>query len=228
MFVSVQDVTKTYRLGETRVRALDALNLEVPKGEFMAIVGASGSGKSTLFNMIGCLDRPDSGKIIIDGVDVGGLNENDLSEIRSRKLGIIFQSFNLMPVLNVFENVELPLFLNNQIGRDERQERVTRLIHDVGLDDFVEQVPDQLSGGQRQRVAIARALVNQPSLVLADEPTANLDSKTAHKIIDLMHELNQKTQTTFLFSTHDEKLIDRVRSVARIEDGRIINPPGSR
>lgn len=221
-FVSLKNVVKSYRLGEVTVPALRGLSLDIHKGDYMALVGASGSGKSTLLNLVGCLDVPDTGEVWFEGVNVGRLTENERSDLRNRKLGIIFQSFNLVPVLNVIENVELPLFVNSSISRSEREERVRVAVRDVGLEGFLDHVPDKLSGGQRQRVAIARALVTEPALILADEPTANLDSVTAHKIIDLMQELNVKRRVTFLFATHDEKLIDRVNRVVRIEDGRLI------
>ncbi len=221
MYLRATDLYKSYRLGETTVHALRGLNVEIAKGEFTALVGASGSGKTTLLNLIGALDVPDSGSIKIDGVDVAQLNENQKSDFRNRKIGFVFQSFNLLPVLNVFENVELPMIVNSDVSFQERRERALSAIREVGLEDFTHHIPDQLSGGQRQRVAIARALATSPSLIIADEPTANLDSKTAHKIIDLMQDLNQRRAVTFLFSTHDEKLMSRVSRVVRIVDGLI-------
>ena len=218
-FVKAEDVYKSYRLGETEVRALRGLSLELHRGEFTALVGASGSGKSTLLNLIGCLDEPDRGRILIDGRDVAHLSDEERSRTRNRNIGFIFQSFNLVPVLDVFENVELPLLLHHDMGAAERRGRVEQAIGDVQLEEFARQWPDKLSGGQRQRVAIARALVTHPLLVLADEPTANLDSETAAHLIDLMVDLNQKRAVTFLFSTHDEKLMGRVARVVRIRDG---------
>ena len=222
-FVRLEKVNKIYQLGETTVHALRDVDFVIERGAFMALVGSSGSGKSTLLNLVGCLDEPTKGKVFIDQVNVETLSENGRSELRNSKLGIIFQSFNLIPVLDVYENVELPLLVNPRVTESERKERVMTAIRDVGLETLLRHIPDKLSGGQRQRVAIARALVNQPSMILADEPTANLDSTNAHKIIDLMQELNQKRNVTFLFATHDEKLIDRVTRIARIQDGRIIN-----
>lgn len=221
-FLKLENVHKYYELGETRVHALRGLSLEIFTGEFAAIIGTSGAGKSTLLHLIGCLDQPSSGILELDGRALKGLNDDEMSELRNQKIGFIFQSFNLIPVLNVFENIELPLMINPEISKEERTARVNQAIDDVGLTDFKKHIPDQLSGGQRQRVAIARALVNHPSLILADEPTANLDSKTAHKIIDLMQELNQKRKVTFLFSTHDEKLMSRVGRIIRIHDGVIV------
>jgi putative ABC transport system ATP-binding protein len=221
--IALQNVVKNYRLGETTVQALRSLNFALQPGDFTALVGASGSGKSTLLNLIGCIDLPDSGEVVFDGRNVAALNEDERAELRSRRIGFIFQNFNLMPVLDVRENVELPLVLHRDLSDKERKARVEQAVVDVGLESFAHHKPDKLSGGQRQRVAIARALVTNPSLILADEPTANLDSVTAHKIIDLMQELNTKKKVTFLFSTHDEKLIDRVRQVARIQDGVIVS-----
>lgn len=217
----LEDVRKTYRLGETTVPALRGVNLELRRGEFTALVGASGSGKSTLLNLAGCIDTPDSGRVVLDGIDVAGLDDDARSGLRSRHIGFIFQSFNLVPVLDTEENVELPLLLHKDVKPSERRERVLAALEDVGLMDHRRHLPDKLSGGQRQRVAIARALVTRPSLVLADEPTANLDSTTAHRIVDLMIELNARRQVTFLFSTHDEKLMSRVARVVHITDGVI-------
>lgn len=220
--VQLTHLKKSYQLGETTVEALRGINFSLNRGEFTAVVGASGSGKSTLLNMIGCIDEPSSGKLILDGIDVHSLNDDLKSDLRNRKIGFIFQSFNLIPVLNVYENVELPLLINNSISASDRKDRVMQAIADVNLKDRIQNRPDQLSGGQRQRVAIARALAGSPALVLADEPTANLDSVTSHKIIDLMLELNSKRNVTFLFSTHDEKLMDRVSRKVHIADGLLV------
>ena len=219
--VELSNIVKNYTLGTTTVPALRGVSLNINKGEFTAVVGASGSGKSTLLNMIGCIDEPDSGLIKIDGIDVTTLSDNEKSRLRNKKMGFIFQSFNLVPVLSLYENVELPLLINASISPAERKSRIESAIEDVGLKQFVHHLPDQLSGGQRQRVAIARALAGNPDLVLADEPTANLDSTTSHKIIDLMIELNMKRHVTFLFSTHDEKLMERVSRIVHIQDGAI-------
>lgn len=220
--VRLEQIKKNYRLGETLVPALRGVNLEIRRGEFTALVGASGSGKSTLLNMIGCIDDPDEGRVFIDGTEAGQLNDDEKSELRNRKIGFIFQSFNLVPVLSVYENVELPLLINPGVKVQDRRDSVMTAIRDVGLEGLERNLPDQLSGGQRQRVAIARALAGRPALVLADEPTANLDSSTSHKIIDLMLELNARTHVTFIFSTHDERLMGRVSRVVNIQDGMIV------
>lgn len=219
--IELKNVIKSYPLGETLVPALRGLNFTLANGDFVALVGASGSGKSTLLNLVGCIDTPDSGEVLFDQQNIRLLTEDQKARLRSKKIGFIFQNFNLMPVLSVEENVELPLALHSDLSEAEKKARIQQALKDVGLEDFAKQKPDKLSGGQRQRVAIARALVTNPSLILADEPTANLDSITAHRIIDLMQELNEKKGVTFLFSTHDEKVIDRVKRVARIKDGQI-------
>lgn len=219
--VEIQNVYKTYQLGSTEVLALRGLSLTIRKGEFAALIGASGSGKTTLLNLVGCLDTADKGKILIENTDIKQLSEDEKSDLRNEKIGFIFQSFNLIPVLSVFENVEIPLTIRKDLTPEQRSEKVLAAIRDVGLEEFAHHRPDQLSGGQRQRVAIARALVTEPLLILADEPTANLDSKTAHHIIDLMLELNKKRQMTFFFCTHDEKLMSRVQRIVKIKDGVI-------
>ena len=219
--IRLEDVHRTYRLGETEVPALRGITLDLHAGEFTALVGPSGSGKSTLLNLVGCIDEPDRGRVLVEGVDAATLGDDEKSRLRNRKVGFIFQSFNLVPVLDVRENVELPLLVHAHLSRAEREERVRRALDDVGLADHARHPPDRLSGGQRQRVAIARALVTRPILVLADEPTANLDSETARRIVDLMVELNQKRNVTFLFSTHDEKLMARVGRHLHIRDGRL-------
>jgi putative ABC transport system ATP-binding protein len=221
--IQVRDVHKSFLLGEVKLHALRGLDLDINTGEFTALIGASGSGKSSLLNLIGCIDVPDSGKISIDGQELSNLSEWERSQVRNQKIGFVFQSFNLIPVLNVFENVELPLLIQPGLSKSERHDRVERALADVQLSDRRNYYPDRLSGGQRQRVAIARALVTQPKIILADEPTASLDSKTAHLIIDLMIELNKSKKVTFFFCSHDEKLIDRVDKVVRISDG-IIQP----
>jgi putative ABC transport system ATP-binding protein len=222
--LELRELRKTYKLGEVDVHALNGLSLQINAGEFTALVGASGSGKSTLLNMAGLIDDPDEGEVWLEGMRVAHLSDDERSRLRNRKLGFIFQSFNLLPVLNVAENVELPLLLQNGVTPEERNRRVTEALTDVGLDHLAKQVPDKLSGGQRQRLAIARALVTHPALVLADEPTANLDSETTHRIVDLMLDLNKRRKVTFVFSTHDEKLMSRVSRIVRIQDGRILAP----
>jgi putative ABC transport system ATP-binding protein len=222
-FVSLVDVHKTYRLGETLVHALRGASLDLHQGEFTALVGPSGSGKSTMLNMAGCIDEPERGSVMLEGRDVSHLSDDERSRLRNQKIGFIFQSFNLVPVLTVYENVELPLLINPGISRSERCDRIMQAIEDVELQGFAGQLPDRLSGGQRQRVAIARALVTSPILVLADEPTANLDSGTTQRIVDLMLALNETRRVTFFFSTHDEKLISRVARIVHISDGMILN-----
>jgi putative ABC transport system ATP-binding protein len=221
--VEFRNVKKSYKLGDVTVPAIKDVSFSLHAGEFTTLIGASGSGKSTLLNLTGCIDYADTGQILIDGEDTTKMDETNHSRVRNQKIGYIFQAFNLIPVLNVMENVELPLLLRTELSKEERQKRVAQALTDVGLEKFNHHKPDQLSGGQRQRVAIARALVTEPVLVLADEPTANLDSETTHKIIDLMIELNQKKRVTFLFSSHDEKLIERVNRTIRIKDRVIVS-----
>lgn len=217
--IRLENVSKNYRLGDVDVPALKSVNLEIHAGEFTAVIGASGSGKSTLLNLIGCIDQPTSGRLWLESVDVHALSDDRKSDLRNQKTGYIFQSFNLVPVLSVFENVELPLLINPNIASADRRRRVQEAIADVGLEKLSRNRPDQLSGGQRQRVAIARALAGHPLLVLADEPTANLDSETSEKILDLMLGLNAKKGITFLFSTHDERVMSRVSRIVHIKDG---------
>jgi putative ABC transport system ATP-binding protein len=220
--VRVKNIIKNYKLGETQVPALKSVGLEVYAGEFTALVGMSGSGKSTLLNIIGCIDDAESGDVFIDNINITHLTDDEKSDLRNQKIGFIFQSFNLVPVLSVYENVELPLLINPKISLAERKDRVMEALTDVGLEKLKVNRPDQLSGGQRQRVAIARALVGHPLLVLADEPTANLDSETSNKILDIMCELNAKKKITFLFSTHDDKIVNRVSRIVQIKDGVIL------
>jgi putative ABC transport system ATP-binding protein len=224
VLIRLENVKRTYRLGETLVPAVRGISLELHAAELAALVGPSGSGKSTLLNLAGCIDAPDAGRVLVEGVDVATLSDDARSRLRNRKIGFIFQSFNLVPVLDVRENIELPLLLQD-LSEAERRGRVEQAMADVGLSDFSRHPPDKLSGGQRQRVAIARALVTRPLLVLADEPTANLDSETAFRIIDLMVELNGRRRVTFLFSTHDEKLMQRIGRHLHLRDGLLV--PGA-
>ncbi|HEX3044736.1 MAG TPA: ABC transporter ATP-binding protein [Bacillota bacterium] len=217
--VSLQSVKKDYHLGKTVVHALRGIDLTIETGDFMVIAGPSGSGKSTLLNLIGCLDYPSSGEVRLEDQLVSELTESELDQIRRQYLGFIFQSFNLIPVLNVYENIELPLLIRPDIPIPERHRRVQYFIEKVGLTGQVKQKPAELSGGQQQRVAVARALVTKPRLVLADEPTANLDSKTGIEIIELMQEINRTESTTFIFSTHDPKVRQRANRVLYMEDG---------
>ena len=220
--VRAKCVTKIYPLGQQCVEALRDVTLLVLTGEFMAVAGPSGSGKSTLLNLIGCIDIPTSGSIYIDGQVTTDRSADELAEMRARKIGFIFQTFNLLPVLSAFENVEYPL-LRLGIEKRKRHERVYQYLSLVGLDRFARHRPNQLSGGQRQRVAIARALVTQPSIVLADEPTANLDHATGEGILDLMSRINQDNGTTFIFSTHDPRVIQMAGRVLNMSDGEIVN-----
>lgn len=217
--ISLENVKKSYHLGKTEIPALRGINFSLKKGDFKAILGPSGSGKSTFLQIIATLDLPDQGKVFFKGQDLAQLNEDQRSDIRNKNISMIFQSFNLIPSLTVEENVHLPLSVRSDISENEKKQRVNSAIIDVGLEAYKNNKPDQLSGGQRQRVAIARALVPFPDLILADEPTANLDSISANQIIDLLLELNSKRHMTFLFASHDEKLISRVKSLVWIKDG---------
>ncbi len=218
--VSVRNVSKDYVLGRTIVRALKDVSLEVEKSEFIAIAGPSGSGKSTLLNLVSAIDSPTQGEVLIDGVALKSLDDNALSDLRANKIGFIFQTFNLIPVLSAYENVEFPLLFKRQGSVSKA--RVRNVLARVGLEDFMHHRPDELSGGQRQRVAVARALVTDPLIVLADEPTANLDSETGQAVIDLMLEINRSAGTTFIFSTHDPSVMNHARRVVRLVDGRIV------
>jgi putative ABC transport system ATP-binding protein len=221
LLVRLENVSKDYRLGDHTVRALHEISLTIDSGGFLAIAGPSGSGKSTLLNLIGLIDTPSSGTIVVAGHDVTGQTPDQLADLRARNIGFIFQTFNLLPVLNAAENVEYPLLQMDEITKEERQDRVSRLLDLVQLTKFARHRPNQLSGGQRQRVAIARALVTQPEIVLADEPTANLDHATGQGILALMKGINRKLGTTFIFSTHDQKVIDVADRLIGIEDGRV-------
>jgi putative ABC transport system ATP-binding protein len=217
--VTVTDVSKTYRLGKLTVTALAGVSLAVKAGEFLAVAGPSGSGKTTLLNLIGCLDTPTSGQIAIDGEPVTALSPGRRADLRARKLGFIFQTFNLIPVLTAWENVEYPLLIHRRSGNIAG--RVRQALEQVGLGERARHRPLELSGGQQQRVAIARALVGEPALVLADEPTANLDSATGRDIVDLMRRLNRERGTTFVFSTHDPRIMTAADRVVEISDGRL-------
>ena len=219
--VRIEHVYKDYLLGEQKVQALKDITLSIDPGVFLAIAGPSGSGKTTLLNLIGCIDTPTSGRIFINDQDVGGRTPDQLADLRSRTIGFIFQTFNLLPVLSAAENVEYPLLQRSDVSRAERQKRVAYFLDVVGLAAFAGHRPNQLSGGQRQRVAIARALAIRPSIVLADEPTANLDHKTGEEILKLMKQINRAFNTTFIFSTHDKRVIAKADRLVRIEDGEI-------
>ena len=217
--VQLKNIKKVYPLGRTEVHALRGVNLSIAKGEFFVIAGPSGSGKSTLLNIIGCLDYPSDGEVWLEDMLVSEQSEAQLNGIRLRHIGFIFQSFNLISVLNVYENIELPLLVRRDIPPGERRERVRTMMEKVGLTKQFRQKPFELSGGQQQRVAIARALVTGPKIVLADEPTANLDSKTGMEIVQLMHKINREAGTTFIFSSHDSKVIKNASRVLYMEDG---------
>lgn len=219
--IELENIKKIYSLGEEEVRALDGVSLNVMEHEFVAIVGASGSGKSTLMNIIGCLDTPDEGKYYIDGQDVTSLSERELATMRNRKIGFIFQQFNLLPKLTAYENVELPLIYQG-VAAKERRERVETALERVGLIKRVHHRPNQLSGGQQQRVAVARALATRPSLILADEPTGNLDSRSSRDIMNLIHELHEQGNTIILI-THDEGIVRQAERQVRIMDGKIVS-----
>ncbi len=216
----VRGVHKIYPMGEQQVVALGGVDVTLSSGEFTAFAGPSGSGKSTLLNMVGCLDRPTKGSVRLEGRDVASLGDDALGDIRARRIGFIFQSFNLIPVFTAYENVELALRLSGAAG--DRKSRVEQALTQVGLQDKMHHRPTQLSGGQQQRVAIARALVKTPALVIADEPTANLDSKNGTAILDLMREMNARDGVTFLFSTHDPAVMERARRIVRLHDGRVV------
>ena len=217
--IEVTDLRRSFQLGDETVEALRGVNLRIAAGEYLAIVGPSGSGKSTLMNILGCLDTPTSGSYLLDGEEVHALDDDDLAEIRNRKIGFVFQSFNLLPRATATENVSLPL-LYSGLSRSERREAALRALNRVGLGSRTEHRPDQLSGGQRQRVAIARALVNQPVLLLADEPTGNLDQRTGAEIVALFEEL-QRDGVTVVLVTHDHKLAERTARQIEIVDGNI-------
>jgi len=219
--IETRSIKKDYLLGETIVHALRGVDLTIDKGEFVAIWGPSGSGKTTLLNLIGAIDEPTSGQLLIDGQDIGLFSDNKRTELRNESIGFIFQGFNLIPVLSATENVMLPLEIKGMSISNAKDIAIRRL-NEIGLSDLVKNRPDKMSGGQQQRVAIARALVTDPSLVIADEPTANLDSDTSRNIIGLMRDLNEREKTTFIFSTHDQRLLDQVERLVRLEDGMIL------
>jgi putative ABC transport system ATP-binding protein len=220
--IRIESVSKVYPLGKTEVRALKNINLNIEEGEFTTIAGPSGCGKSTMLNLIGCMDTPTSGEVYIENQPISRLSDKDLTRLRLEKLGFIFQSFNLIPVLTVYQNIEFPLLIHGGYTPKDRARIIGELIEEVGLKDQARQKSNELSGGQRQRVAIARALVTNPRIVLADEPTANLDSATGEKIINLMKEINSTHKTTFIFSTHDPQVMKHASRVVRLKDGEIV------
>jgi len=221
--VSLSGVIKDYPLGKTVVHALRGIDLDIHRGEFTTIAGPSGSGKTTLLNLIGCVDVATKGVVKVAGLDTGVINEKRRTKLRLDTIGFIFQTFNLIPVLNLFDNVEFPLLLKKTMTKGERRKKVEELVESVGLKDQMKQRPGELSGGQRQRVAIARALVTDPAIVLADEPTANLDSATGTTILDLMEHLNKTKHTTFIFSTHDDRVMKYARRLVHLVDGLVVS-----
>ena len=220
--VNVEAVSRRFPLDHSFVSALDEASLRVCAGEFLAISGPSGSGKSTLLNLIGCIDKPSAGRILVDGVDTSKLKPNRMTALRREKIGFVFQTFNLIPVFTAAENVEFPLLVQG-VGAAERKERVAEALESVGLSARAHHRPDLLSGGERQRVAVARAIVHRPALVLADEPTANLDTKNATQLIDLMHDLNRRLGLTFIFSTHDARLLEHTDRIVTLCDGQVVS-----
>lgn len=220
--IKLKELSKTYQLGKVKIPALKNVNLTIEPGEFTTLSGPSGSGKSTLLNLIGLIDVPTAGEIALDGKAIKFNGLSNLHELRLQKIGFIFQMFNLIPVLNAFENIEYPLLLTSMTNQ-ERTRRVEMLLNQVGLLEYRSHKPHEMSGGQRQRVAIARALANQPKIILADEPTANIDSHTAQEILKLMVTLNNKENVTFIFATHDPQVVEKAKRVIKIKDGEIVN-----
>jgi len=220
--IQLENITKSYKIGEVETHAVNGVSLEIEPGEFTAVVGPSGSGKTTMLQLMGCLDKPDSGAVLINGEDVTRFKANRRADLRREEIGFIFQFFALIPVLSAYENVELPLLLNGVSGK-ERKTRVLEMLDAVGLSDRAKHRPDQLSGGQQQRVAIARALATNPLLVLADEPTANLDTANGDQAMEIMQKLNREMDTAFIFATHDPRVMAYARRVIKMLDGKIID-----
>lgn len=220
--VFAENLTKIYTIGEIEVEALKSVSFEVEPASFISFIGPSGSGKTTLLNLIGCLDKPTSGTLKVADVNTSDLTRKEAAAFRGKNLGFIFQDFNLIPVLTVYENVEYPLLIVQNVPAEERKERINSLLKTVGMIDQKDKYPDQISGGQKQRAAVARALVTNPRLVLADEPTANLDSKTAFMVIEIMRHMRDEFGVTFIFSTHDPKIVSEVESVYTLQDGVLI------
>jgi putative ABC transport system ATP-binding protein len=221
--ITAENVGKDYRMGDITVKALKKVNFELPPGAFTAFVGPSGSGKTTLLNLIGCLDKPSDGRLTVAGVDVSTLDRRQSAIFRGNTIGFVFQDFNLIPVLTVYENIEYPLLMVQNLPQAERERRVVALLEAVGMNEQRAKYPDQISGGQKQRVAVARALVTNPKLVLADEPTANLDHGTAYMVLELMKKMRAEFKTTFIFSTHDQKIVGEAETIFTLEDGELTN-----
>jgi len=220
--IEASHLKKVYHMGEIELEVIKDFTLSIDKSEFISFVGPSGSGKSTLLNMLGCLDVPSKGRLKILGEEITDMNKTELANFRGKNIGFIFQNFNLIPVLSVYENIEYPLIMIQNLPENERKEKVLKLLEEVDMLDQKDKFPEQISGGQMQRVAIARALVTNPKLVFADEPTANLDSKTAFQVIDLMKKIQAEHKTTFIFATHDEKIVSNVSRVISILDGKLV------
>lgn len=219
--IHAEDLKKNYTAGEITVPALKGLSFSIETSSFISFVGPSGSGKTTLLNILGCLDAPTGGRVSIDGTDILTLTRNERAQFRGQKIGFIFQDFNLMPVLTVFENIEYPLMMIQNVPKPERGKRVRKLLAEVGMEEQKDKYPDQISGGQKQRVAIARALATNPKIVLADEPTANLDHDTAYRVIAIMKKMKNEFGTTFIFSTHDQKIVGEAEIIYTLEDGSL-------
>ena len=220
VIVSLEKTSKIYRQGRVEVKALNEVSIRIHSGDFATLCGPSGSGKTTTLNLIGALDIPTSGKIFLEDKDLSTLSRTELSTIRRNRIGFVFQAYNLVPVLTAYENAEFVLALQN-VQKKERQDRVMAILKEVGLEGMENRRPDELSGGQQQRVAIARAIVSEPAIILADEPTANVDSDTADSLLDLMEKLNREKEVTFLFSTHDQRVINRAKRIIRMRDGKL-------
>jgi len=220
--IQLENATKIYNIGEVETRALNGVSLNIEEGEFTALVGPSGSGKTTMLQLMGCLDKPNSGTVKINGRDVTRFNANQRADLRREVIGFIFQFFALVPVLSAYENVELPLLLNG-VDSKERKDRVMEMLEAVDLADRINNRPDQMSGGEQQRVAIARALAPRPSMVLADEPTANLDTANGNQAMEIMQRLNEETGTAFIFATHDPRVVAFARRVVKMRDGRLVD-----
>ncbi len=224
--ISANHISKEYRVGEMAVQALSDVSFEIEPASFVSFVGPSGSGKTTLLNLLGCLDKPTEGTLTVAETDVASLDRKASAAFRGKTIGFIFQDFNLLPVLTVYENIEYPLLMVQKVPPEERERRVTALLDAVGMADQRDKYPDQISGGQKQRVAIARALVTNPKLVLADEPTANLDHDTAYMVLNLMKKMRNEFKTTFIFSTHDQKIVGEAETIFTLEDGKLNSAKG--